>query len=83
MAVIEAAGLVKEYERGVRALNGIDLSVDEGEIFGFLGQNGSGKSTTIRILTTLLAPTAGGGRIAGLDIRRDAGRVRERIGVAL
>ena len=83
MAVIEAAGLVKEYERGVRALNGIDLSVEEGEIFGFLGQNGSGKSTTIRILTTLLAPTAGGGRIAGLDIRRDAGRVRERIGVAL
>ena len=83
MAVIEATGLVKEYERGVRALNGIDLSVEEGEIFGFLGQNGSGKSTTIRILTTLLAPTAGGGRIAGLDIRRDAGRVRERIGVAL
>ncbi len=83
MAVIEAAGLVKEYERGVRALNGIDLSVEEGEIFGFLGQNGSGKSTTIRILTTLLAPTAGAARIAGLDIRRDAGRVRERIGVAL
>ena len=83
IAVIEAEGLVKEYERGVRALNGIDLSVEEGEIFGFLGQNGSGKSTTIRILTTLLAPTAGGGRIAGLDIRRDAGRVRERIGVAL
>ena len=83
IAAIKAVGLVKEYQRGVRALNGIDLSVDEGEIFGFLGQNGSGKSTTIRILTTLLAPTAGRVRIAGLDIQREAGRVRERIGVAL
>ena len=83
IAAIKAVGLVKEYQRGVRALNGIDLSVEEGEIFGFLGQNGSGKSTTIRILTTLLAPTAGYARIAGLDIQREAGRVRERIGVAL
>lgn len=83
MAAIEAEGLVKEYERGVRALDGVSLSVDEGEIFGFLGQNGSGKSTTIRILTTLLAPTSGTGRIDGLDIRAQAGTVRERIGVAL
>ena len=78
-----SGALVKEYERGVRSLDGVTLSVDEGEIFGFLGQNGSGKSTTIRILTTLLAPTAGTGRIDGLDIRQDAGPVRERIGVAL
>ncbi|PZC44959.1 MAG: ABC-2 type transport system ATP-binding protein [Chloroflexi bacterium] len=83
MPAIEAVALVKEYERGVRALDGVSLSVEAGEIFGFLGQNGSGKSTTIRILTTLLAPTAGSGRIGGLDIRREAGAVREKIGVAL
>ena len=83
MAAIEAHGLVKEYERGVRALDGVTLSVEDGEIFGFLGQNGSGKSTTIRILTTLLAPTDGSARIAGLDIRTHGGMVRERIGVAL
>lgn len=83
MAAIEAEGLVMEYERGVRALDGVSLSVEAGEIFGFLGQNGSGKSTTIRILTTLLAPTAGHGRIGGLDIRGQAGAVREKIGVAL
>jgi ABC-2 type transport system ATP-binding protein len=80
---IEAIDLVKEYERGVRALDGVSLSVEAGEIFGFLGQNGSGKSTTIRILTTLLRPTSGSGRIAGLDIQREASAVREHIGVAL
>ena len=81
---IEVLDLAKRYEpAGVEALRGISFTVDEGEIFGFLGRNGAGKSTTVRILTTLLRPTAGSARILGLDIRSQPGAVRRILGVAL
>lgn len=82
MSAIWAQGLTKHFD-DVRAVDGIDLDIAPGTIFGFLGQNGSGKTTTIRMLTTLLRPTAGSARVDGLDIRSDAREVRNRIGVAL
>jgi len=80
---IEAEGLVREFKKGPRAVDGIDLHVAPGEIFGFLGPNGAGKSTTVLMLTTLLPPTAGTARVAGFDVVREGGRVREAIGAAL
>ncbi len=82
MTAIWAEGLTKHFDE-VRAVDGIDLDIAPGTIFGFLGQNGSGKTTTIRMLTTLLRPTAGHARVDGLDILADARAVRNRIGVAL
>jgi ABC-2 type transport system ATP-binding protein len=79
-AVIQATGLVKKYGE-VEAVRGIDLEVRAGEIFGFLGPNGAGKSTTISILCTLLRPTAGTARVAGIDVVHDPARVRQRIGL--
>ncbi|HLZ95228.1 MAG TPA: ATP-binding cassette domain-containing protein [Candidatus Dormibacteraeota bacterium] len=79
-AVIEARGLVKRYG-DLQAVRGIDLEVNAGEIFGFLGPNGAGKSTTISMLCTLLQPTAGTARVAGIDVVRDPARVRQRIGL--
>ena len=73
---------MKHFDQ-VRAVDGIDLDIAPGSIFGFLGQNGSGKTTTIRMLTTLLRPTAGAARVGGLDVLADARAVRRRIGVAL
>jgi ABC-2 type transport system ATP-binding protein len=67
----------------VRAVDGIDLEIKRGEIFGFLGPNGAGKSTTVRMLTTLLRPTSGSARVAGYDVLRQADDVRRSIGVAL
>ena len=80
---IEVTGLVREFKGGVRAIDGIDLHVAEGEIYGFLGPNGAGKSTTVKVLTTLLPPTAGSARVAGYDVADDGARVRSTIGVAL
>ncbi len=82
-ASIEVEGLVKQFKKGPRAVDGIDLHVDPGEIYGFLGPNGAGKSTTVLMLTTLLPPTAGAARVAGWDVARDGARVRESIGAAL
>ena len=82
MSAIVADGLKKHFGE-VLAVDGIDLEIARGSIFGFLGANGSGKTTTIRMLTTLLKPTAGGARVEGLDIVSDARAVRRRIGVAL
>src|SRR5436189_6382882 len=79
-AVIEAQGLVKKYG-DLEAVAGIDLEVYGGEIFGFLGPNGAGKSTTISMLCTLLTPTAGIARVAGIDVVRDPAAVRQRIGL--
>jgi ABC-2 type transport system ATP-binding protein len=83
MGAIEVEALRKAFPNGVEAVAGIDLSVKEGEIFGFLGPNGAGKSTTTRMLTGLLRPTAGSARVAGLDIVRESALVRRVIGVAL
>jgi ABC-2 type transport system ATP-binding protein len=80
---IEADGLVREFKKGPRAVDGIDLAVAPGEIYGFLGPNGAGKSTTVHMLTTLLPPTAGTGRVAGYDIVREGPKVRAAIGAAL
>jgi ABC-2 type transport system ATP-binding protein len=80
---IEAEGLVREFKKGPRAVDGIDLHVEPGEIYGFLGPNGAGKSTTVLMLTTLLPPTAGTARVAGFDVVREGPQVRARIGAAL
>jgi ABC-2 type transport system ATP-binding protein len=80
---IEVNGLVREFKNGPRAVDGIDLRVQPGEIYGFLGPNGAGKSTTVHMLTTLLPPTAGTATVAGYDIVRDGAAVRDAIGVAL
>jgi ABC-2 type transport system ATP-binding protein len=80
---IEADGLVREFKKGPRAVDGIDLAVAAGEIYGFLGPNGAGKSTTVHMLTTLLPPTAGTGRVAGYDIVHEGPKVRAAIGAAL
>jgi ABC-2 type transport system ATP-binding protein len=80
---IEVEGLVREFKKGPRAVDGIDLTVEPGEIYGFLGPNGAGKSTTVHMLTTLLPPTAGTARVAGHDVVREGPAVRDAIGVAL
>jgi ABC-2 type transport system ATP-binding protein len=80
---IEVEGLVREYRKGPRAVDGIDLSVAPGEIYGFLGPNGAGKSTTVHVLTTLLPPTAGTARVGGYDVVKEGPKVRSLIGVAL
>ncbi|HEY2541966.1 MAG TPA: ATP-binding cassette domain-containing protein [Gaiellaceae bacterium] len=80
---IEAEQLVREFKKGPRAVDGIDLHVDAGEIYGFLGPNGAGKSTTVLMLTTLLPPTAGTARVGGYDVVREGPQVRASIGAAL
>ena len=80
---IEAHGLVREFKKGPRAVDGIDLRVEPGEIYGFLGPNGAGKSTTVHMLTTLLPPTAGTAKVAGYDVVHEGPQVRKAIGAAL
>jgi ABC-2 type transport system ATP-binding protein len=80
---IEARGLVREFKKGPRAVDGIDLHVDPGEIYGFLGPNGAGKSTTVHMLTTLLPPTAGTSTVGGYDVVKEGPQVRKTIGAAL
>src|SRR5260370_23454217 len=80
---IEVEDLVKDFKGGVRAVDGIDLQVSPGEIYGFLGPNGAGKSTTVLILTTLLPPTAGSARAAGLDVVHQGPQRRRAIGASL
>ncbi len=79
---IEARGLIRKFGTN-RAVDGVDLAVPQGEIYGFLGPNGAGKSTTVRVLCTLLAPTAGSACVAGHDVVTESGEVRIRIGLAL
>ena len=79
---IEARGLIRKFGTN-RAVDGVDLAVPRGEIYGFLGPNGAGKSTTVRVLCTLLVPTAGSARVAGHDVVTESGEVRIRIGLAL
>jgi ABC-2 type transport system ATP-binding protein len=82
-AAIQAEKLVREFKKGPRAVDGIDLEVSPGEIYGFLGPNGAGKSTTVHMLTTLLPPTSGSARVAGFDVVRQGPQVRKNIGAAL
>ena len=82
-AAVEVEQLVREFKGGIRAVDGLDLEVRDGEIYGFLGPNGAGKTTVVRILTTLLRPTAGRARVAGHDVVADGDAVRRSIGVAL
>ncbi|HUG48431.1 MAG TPA: ATP-binding cassette domain-containing protein [Candidatus Limnocylindria bacterium] len=84
--IIEVRDLVKVYGKGdkqTRAVDGISFDVAPGELFGFLGPNGAGKTTTIRVLATLLAPTSGSVRVAGIDVMHDPHEVRKRLGLAL
>jgi len=86
MAAIEVVGLERAFgSRGgaVKAVDGIDLAVEPGEVYGFLGPNGAGKTTTVRMLVTLLRPTGGHASVAGFDVADQASEVRKRIGVAL
>jgi ABC-2 type transport system ATP-binding protein len=79
---IVVAGLERAFGE-LRAVQGIDLAVEEGEIYAFLGPNGAGKTTTVRMLTTLLLPTGGTATVAGRDVVKEARAVRASIGVAL
>lgn len=79
---ISASGLVRRFGDNV-AVDGVDITVAAGEIFGFLGPNGAGKSTTVRMLTTLLSPSGGSATVAGYNIIDETEQVRLRIGVAL
>ena len=79
---IKAQGLAR-YFGDVKAVDGLDLAIESGHIFGFLGPNGSGKTTTVKILATILAPTAGTAQVAGFDVTKQQEEVRSRIGVAL
>jgi ABC-2 type transport system ATP-binding protein len=85
--IIETRGLRKSYRsrqgrevKTVEAVRGVDLDVNQGEIFGFLGPNGAGKTTLLRMLATLIEPDGGEATIAGVDLRTDPGEVRRRIG---
>ena len=80
---IQADKLVRQFKKGPRAVDGIDLAVEPGEIYGFLGPNGAGKSTTVHMLTTLLPPTSGSARVAGFDVVKQGAQVRMHIGAAL
>src|SRR6266704_1313185 len=79
---VHAEALVRRFG-GTRAVDGVDLQIRAGEIYGFLGPNGAGKSTTVRMLCTLLAPSGGRALVAGYDVADQPGQVRLRIGVAL
>ncbi|OQR61105.1 ABC transporter [Streptomyces maremycinicus] len=78
---VEARRLVKTYPGGVTALNGLEITVEPGTVFGLLGPNGAGKSTTVKILTTLARPDSGSALVAGHDVLRHPDRVRRAIGV--
>ena len=80
---IQVEGLVRQFKKGPRAVDGINLVVEPGEIYGFLGPNGAGKSTTVHMLTTLLPPTAGKAMVAGFDVETQGSSVRRVIGAAL
>src|ERR1700679_3832243 len=78
---ITVRGLVKSFG-DVRALGGVDLDVASGTVLGLLGPNGAGKTTLVRVLTTLLKPDSGTCEVVGLDVVRDAAKLRHRIGLA-
>lgn len=86
MSIVEIRDLYKEYRargKAVKALNGIDLTIEEGEFFGLLGPNGAGKTTLIQCITTLLIPTKGEISVCGYDALREPSKVRASIGCML
>jgi len=80
MAVIEARGISRDFD-GFKALDGVSMTVEKGDFFGFFGPNGAGKTTLIRILTGQLSPTSGSAHVLGLDVVREPLRVKEVIGI--
>ncbi|MFC5971965.1 ATP-binding cassette domain-containing protein [Halomarina salina] len=81
MPAIDVNGVTKRFGGGVTALRDLDLTVHEGEIYGFLGPNGAGKSTTINILLDFIRPTEGSATVLGMDAQADSKAVRQRVGV--
>ncbi|MHB8376427.1 MAG: ATP-binding cassette domain-containing protein [Dehalococcoidia bacterium] len=78
---VRTAGLTKRYASGTLAVDGLDLEIRRGEIFGLLGPNGAGKTTTVGMLTTRVIPTSGEAWVAGIDVRRRPVQVKRHIGV--
>ena len=74
-------GLIRRKKKEITALDGVDLSIPSGEMFGLLGQNGAGKTTITRILSTVLLPTSGSAQIFGLDVVKSVRDIRPRIGL--
>ena len=81
MSIIETHDLTKIYRGGIRAVDALNIEIEEGEVYGFLGPNGAGKTTTIKMLTTSLSPTSGTAQVGGYDIVRRSMHVRRIIGV--
>jgi ABC-2 type transport system ATP-binding protein len=79
-SIIDIKNLTKEFD-GLKAVDNVSFSVNEGEIFGLLGPNGAGKTTTIKMLTTLLNPTNGEAQVCGFDIKKQRDKVRNSIGI--
>ena len=80
MDIISARGLRKDFN-GLRAVDGIDFAIQQGECFGFLGPNGAGKTTVMRIISCFLPPTSGSVSVFGMDVDRQPGEIKQRIGV--
>ncbi len=80
MDIVSAHGLIKDFD-GLRAVDGFDLSIQEGECFGFLGPNGAGKTTVLRIISCALKPTGGLVRVFGQDVSLDAREIKSRLGI--
>jgi len=81
MYSVETYNLTKIYSNGVKAVDKINLQINEGEIYGLLGPNGAGKTTTIKMLTTALKPTEGSAKVAGYDIVKESTKVRMNVGI--
>jgi lipooligosaccharide transport system ATP-binding protein len=78
--IVTAQGLIKDYN-GLRAVNGVDFAIRQGECFGFLGPNGAGKTTVMRVISCFLPPTTGSVTVFGMDVARDPSMIKSRIGV--
>jgi len=81
MTAIETENLTKQFGRTIYAVDGLDLTVEDGEVFGFLGPNGAGKSTTINMLLDFIRPTSGSAQVLGHDAQAETTTIRQRIGV--
>ena len=79
--MVTVTGLTKIYKGDIKAVDGVSLSIKEGEVFGLLGPNGAGKTTTLHMLSTILKPTSGEAKVNGFDVVKQPGRVRESIGI--